>query len=119
METIYKTKVKSIGELVNSFIAEKIIILFGDKAPQELKDFCYNIELVNINGEIYAGQKFYINNEAFEITSVGSAVQHNLATLGHITLCFNGAVSPELPGTLYLENKKIPKIELGSEIKIV
>ena len=119
MKTIYENNIKSIGSLANSFLEEKMFILFGDEAPQELKDFCYNIEVVEATGEIKAGQKLYINNDSFEITSVGEIVQRNLTSLGHITLRFDGSTSPALPGTLYLENKEIPSIDLGSELKIV
>jgi PTS system glucitol/sorbitol-specific IIA component len=119
MKTIYENKIKSIGTLADSFLEEKMFILFGDGAPQELKDFCYNIDVVGADEEIKAGQKLYINNESFEITSVGDVVQRNLTSLGHITLRFDGSTSPELPGTLYLENKDIPSIDLGTELKIV
>ncbi|KRF64409.1 PTS sorbitol transporter subunit IIA [Bacillus sp. Soil768D1] len=119
MKTIYENKVKSIGSLANTFLEEKMFILFGTEAPQDLKDFCYNIDVVNADGEIQAGHKLYINNEKFEITSIGNLVQRNLTTLGHITLRFDGSTIPELPGTLYLENKEIPAIELGTELKIV
>lgn len=119
MKTIYENKVKSIGDLADSFLEEKMFILFGDEAPQELKDFCYNISVVDAAEEIQAGQKLYINDEPFAITSVGDVVQRNLTTLGHITLRFDGSTDPELPGTLYLENKDIPAIDLGTELKIV
>lgn len=119
MKTIYENKVKSIGSLANTFLEEKMFILFGTEAPQDLKDFCYNIDVVNADGEIQAGQCLYINNEKFEITSVGNLVQRNLTILGHITLRFDGSIAPELPGTLYLENKEIPAIEFGTELKIV
>jgi PTS system glucitol/sorbitol-specific IIA component len=119
MKTIYENKIKSVGPLANSFLKENMFILFGDEAPKDLKDFCYHIEVVGADGEIKAGQKLYINDEGFEITSVGDLVQRNLTTLGHITLRFDGSVTPELPGTLYLENKKIPEIEQGTLIKIV
>jgi len=119
MKTIYENTIKSIGIAANSFLEEKMFILFGDGAPQELKDFCYNIEVVDAAEEIKAGQKLYINNDSFEITSVGDIVQRNLTTMGHITLRFDGSTSPELPGTLYLENKDVPSMDLGTELKIV
>jgi PTS system glucitol/sorbitol-specific IIA component len=119
MKTIYENKVKSIGAMANTFLEEKMLILFGNEAPQDLKDFCYNIDVVDVKDNIRAGQKLYINDETFEITSVGDVVQRNLTTLGHITLRFDGSTTPELPGTLYLESKDIPSIDLGSELKIV
>jgi PTS system glucitol/sorbitol-specific IIA component len=119
MKTIYESKVNSIGTLADSFLEEKMLILFGDGAPQELKDFCYNIDVTDAAEEIQTGQKLYINDQKFEITSVGDVVQRNLTTLGHITLRFDGSISPELPGTLYLESKDIPSIDLGTKLKIV
>ncbi|WP_251033673.1 PTS glucitol/sorbitol transporter subunit IIA [Bacillus sp. ISL-75] len=119
MKTIYENTIKNIGPFANTFLEEKMFILFGNEAPQDLKDFCYNIDVVNANEEIKAGQVLYINNEKFDITSVGNVVHRNLTTLGHITLRFDGSTTPELPGTLYLENKEIPSIELGTELKIV
>ncbi|MDQ1000604.1 PTS system glucitol/sorbitol-specific IIA component [Neobacillus niacini] len=119
MKTIYENKVKNIGSMAGTFLEEKMFILFGTEAPQDLKDFCYNIDVVNADGEIQEGQKLYINNEEFNITAVGNLVQRNLTTLGHITLRFDGTTTPELPGTLYLENKDIPSIYLGTKLKIV
>lgn len=119
MKTIYENKVKSIGPFANSFLEEKMLILFGTGAPQDLKDFCYHIDVVEAEGEIQAGDKLFINHVPFEITSAGNLVQRNLTTLGHITLRFDGSTTPELPGTLYLENKEIPAIETGTELKIV
>ncbi|WHY88918.1 PTS glucitol/sorbitol transporter subunit IIA [Neobacillus novalis] len=119
MKTIYENKVKSIGPFANSFLEENMFILFGTGAPQDLKDFCYQIDVVEAEGEIQAGDKLFINNVPFEITSAGNLVQRNLTTLGHITLRFDGSTTPELPGTLYLENKEIPAIEMGTELKIV
>jgi glucitol/sorbitol PTS system EIIA component len=119
MKTIYQNNVKNIGPMANAFLEEKMFILFGTGAPQDLKDFCYNIDVVAADGEIQAGQKLFINNEEYTITAVGNLVQQNLTTLGHITLRFDGATTPELPGTLYLENKEIPSIELGTELMII
>ncbi|MBS4162628.1 PTS sorbitol transporter subunit IIA, partial [Klebsiella pneumoniae] len=48
----------------------------------------------------------------------GEAVAQNLANLGHITLKFDGASTAELPGTLYLEQKELPKVLAGDWIQI-
>ncbi|MGE6259949.1 PTS glucitol/sorbitol transporter subunit IIA [Heyndrickxia sporothermodurans] len=119
MKTIYETKVKNIGPMANSFLEEKMLILFGNEAPQDLKEFCYCIDVTSVDGEILTGQKVYINNEKYEITAVGDVVKRNLSSLGHITIRFDGSKTPELPGTLYLEDKNLPVIEPNTEIKIV
>ncbi|MGK0555359.1 PTS glucitol/sorbitol transporter subunit IIA [Macrococcus capreoli] len=114
---MYQTVVKSIGNEANAFSAEKMIILFGENAPQELVDYCYMIE-VNAVDTITESEKLYINDEAFNITKVGNAVVKNLNDLGHITLKFDGSTESEQSGTLYLEDKALPTITVGSSIII-
>ncbi|MEK4746442.1 PTS glucitol/sorbitol transporter subunit IIA [Niallia sp. FSL W8-0177] len=119
MKTIYENTINSIGSLATSFVEEKMIILFGEGAPKELAEFCYGIEVVGVKDRIKTGQKVMINNESYEITSVGEIVEQNLTSMGHITLRFNGATTPELPGTLYIEDKDMPVLEIGTKIRIV
>lgn len=119
MKTIYENTINSIGPLATSFLEEKMIILFGEGAPKELAEFCYGIEVVGVEDRIKPGQKLMINDESFEITSVGDIVEQNLTSMGHITLRFDGATNPELPGTLYMENKDLPAFEIGTKLKIV
>ncbi|GKU81785.1 PTS glucitol/sorbitol transporter subunit IIA [Niallia sp. NCCP-28] len=119
MKTIYENKIQSIGDFADTFLEEKMVILFGDGAPQDLKDFCYNIDVVETDGEIEEGQYLLINGDQYKITSVGDVVQRNLTTLGHITIKFDGSTTAELPGTLYVEDKILPKFDLGTELKII
>ncbi|MDU1625835.1 MAG: PTS glucitol/sorbitol transporter subunit IIA, partial [Staphylococcus epidermidis] len=48
----------------------------------------------------------------------GTSVNKNLRDLGHITIKFDGSISAEQSGTLYVENKEMPKIQEGTVIKI-
>ncbi len=116
---MYTTKVKSIGEDAKVFSEEKMIILFGEQAPNELVDYCYIIELNSLEDNITEENKVYIDGEKFNITKVGNAVNKNLSELGHITLKFDGSDIAEQSGTLYLENVVLPNIEEGTEIKIL
>ena len=43
----------------------------------------------------------------------------NLGNLGHVTFSFTGETEAELPGTIYLEEAKVPKLDIGSTIQIV
>lgn len=104
--TVFETKVLSIGPEAELFKEEKMVILFGEDAPDALADYCYNIELNPIIGTIEKGLQLIVDEEAYEITAVGSVVQSNLENLGHITIRFNGEIEAELPGTLYVEDKK-------------
>lgn len=116
--TIFKTKVKGIGAEAALFADEKMIILFGEAAPDGLAEYCYKIQVNELDKDIVEGMTLLIDQESFKITAVGDVVNQNLSTLGHITIKFDGAVDPELPGTLYVEEKKIPLIAVESVVEI-
>ena len=117
MAVIYDNKVKGLGACVAEF--EGMFILFGDNAPDTLKDYCYTIDVNPIQQEIKAGQKAIIDGKEYNITAVGDVVMQNLGNLGHVTFSFTGETEPELPGTIYLEVSDVPKLEIGSTIQII
>lgn len=116
--TIYQNEIKSIGTFAKDFLQEKMLILFGNEAPDGLKDYCYGIDVTPLNGEIRTGHHVSIGNRSFKITAVGHLVKKNLVNLGHITIKFDGSKIPELAGTLYLEDKAVPDIQVGTKIEI-
>lgn len=117
MAVIYDNKVKGLGACVAEF--EGMFILFGDNAPDTLKDYCYKIDVNPIQQEIKAGQKAVIDGKEYNITAVGDVVMQNLGNLGHVTFSFTGETEAELPGTIYLEEATVPKLEVGSTIQII
>ncbi|HHN6265574.1 TPA: PTS glucitol/sorbitol transporter subunit IIA, partial [Enterococcus faecium] len=100
------------------FRKEKIMILFGDEAPETLTDYCYKIELNQVRKEITCDMKLCFDKQMYVITAVGDVVQTNLNELGHITIKFDGSHEPELPGTMYVEDKEMPHLRKGTIIKI-
>lgn len=118
MMTLYKTKVINIGNEAEMFREEGMIILFGENAPESLSDYCYNIKVEPVVGEIEAGMELSIGSEKYSVTAVGSVVRKNLSELGHITIKFDGSKEADLPGTLYVEDKALPEITIGAEISI-
>ena len=119
MMTLYKTKVINIGNEAEMFREEGMIILFGENAPESLSDYCYNIKVEPVTGEIEAGMELSIGSEKYSVTAVGAVVRKNLSELGHITIKFDGSREAELPGTLYVEDKALPEITIGEEIFIL
>lgn len=115
---IYKTKILSIGEMAGSFSEAKLIILFGNTAPPEIRDYCYEIIVNKLVSKPDSTMSLSINNIEYKITAVGDEVYKNLSELGHVTLNFNGSTIAELPGTIYLENKSIPPIKVNDIITI-
>lgn len=118
MSVIYKNVVKNIGSLVESFEGEEMFILFGDNAPDTLKDFCYTIDITPVNDTIKVGNTLQIDGSEYKITAVGNVAEKNLVSLGHLTIVFDGATEASLPGSIYVEGSSVPKLSVGSEILI-
>lgn len=116
---IYENQVKAMGASVEEFKDAGIFIIFGANAPEELRDYCYSVDVNPINGTIQAGQTLQIGNVSYRITAVGYEAPVTLAGLGHCTINFSGATEAELPGTIYVEDKPMPEISIGTAIKII
>ena len=119
MAVIYDNKIKSKGALVDSFEGESMFILFGDSAPDTLKDFCYCIDVKNATEEIKPGRFVVIDGAKFKITALGDIAQRNLESLGHVTISFDGSTEATLPGTINVEKADMPKLDIGTQISIV
>lgn len=119
MRTIYTTSITALGSQVAEFLDQRMIILFQENVPAELADYCVLHDGNHLEGEIQVADILRINDETYQITAVGEAVNQNLGSLGHITLSFDGSRAAELPGTLYLEAKDIPALEPGDAIQII
>jgi len=116
---LFKTAITNIGSEAEEFISENMIILFGENAPQELREICYTIKIEPIYDTLKPGMHLKINNISFLITAIGYAAEENLKNLGHITINFDGSTTAALSGTIYVEKKPIPAICIGDTISIV
>ena len=119
MKVIYENKVKASGVSVEEFKDAGMFIIFGDNAPEEIRDYCYSVSVNPINGTIAAGQYVVVDDAEYEITCVGYEAPITLAGLGHCTFNFSGATEAELPGTIYVEAKPMPEVKIGSVIRII
>ncbi len=118
MKVIYENEITAVGECVHEFDDGGMFIVFGEDAPDELKDYCYSISVNPINGTIEAGQILKIDDNEYKITAVGYEVPITLAGLGHMTIRLSGDTEPELPGTLYVEEANVPIMDVGTKILI-
>lgn len=116
---VYKTKVIDIGIEAGIFREENIVILFGENSPSSLSDYCYNIKIEPVRKEIKEGMLLEVGLERYIITAVGAIVSKNLSNLGHVTIKFDGHSEAELPGTLHVENKTLPEINIETRISIL
>ena len=118
MTVIYENQIKNIGSLVETFEGEEMFILFGDNAPDTLKDFCYTIDIKPVNNTIEVGHILDIDSNEFEITAIGDVAEKNLVGLGHVTVVFDGATVASLPGSIYVKGNGVPKLTIGSTLTI-
>lgn len=117
--TIFKTQIKDMGSQASMFKEDNSLIIFGQSAPQELKDFCYIIDVTPLNGQVSVGSTLKFSDQIYRVTAVGSVVNVNLSNLGHVTIKFDGAKEASLPGTLHVEGSEYPELGVGTVIEIL
>ena len=118
MTVLYKSSVTEIGELVPSFIAEGMLVFFGESAPEELRTFCIIHKLEHAEGQVKEGDFVSIDGHEFEILSVGSVANDNLYNLGHLNLKANGNTVADLPGDVAIAKVDLPEVKIGTQIEI-
>ncbi|MDI9209508.1 MAG: PTS glucitol/sorbitol transporter subunit IIA [Clostridium butyricum] len=119
MRIVYSTTIEKVGKCAEDFFIENMFITFYENVPSELAEYCFIHSENNLSEEIEPKDILYIGDEPYEIKAVGSVVNENLKLLGHITFNFKGINKAQVPGTLYLEQKKIAPIAVGTTLKIV
>ena len=77
-------------------------------SPQERK-------IISIDGACV----LKVDGQCYRITAVGGEVPTTLAGLGHCSFKFSGQTEVELRGTIYVEDKPMPDIQVGTVLQIV
>lgn len=118
MTVLYQSTVTEIGELVPTFLAEGMLVFFGESAPEELKTFCIIHKVRHQEGQIKPGDVVSIDGNEFEILSVGNVANDNLYNLGHLNLKANGNLVADLPGDVSIAAVPLPEVNVGTIIEI-
>lgn len=118
MSVIFEVRATQIGDLVEQFAQEKMLILFDEVAPKELHDVVVLHTDRSNAGDVQVGDQLVIDGEAFPIYVVGEKANQTMQELGHVTFKFIGE-KEDLPGTICVEEKPIPLIKPGSLIQII
>ncbi|MFC3039714.1 PTS glucitol/sorbitol transporter subunit IIA [Virgibacillus xinjiangensis] len=116
---MYKSVVENVGPLALAFEEEKVIILFGPQAPDELKEVSIIHEAAEDSSEnpIKEGGKFIVDDQEYTVTAVGSSANENLKELGHISIYFSEPNEDVLPGAVFASPSKLPECKDGSVIE--
>ena len=114
---VSKTIVKEIGMLVPTFKDDRIVILFGPHAPQELRDVAVIQEFEFLTEEpLKVGGTIQFGEEEYVITAMGNHANKNFKELGHVSLYFHEPSENVLPGAVFLSPNTFPEINEGTVI---
>lgn len=103
MDFKVNTRVKEVGSDAIGFVKENMILLFGDMAPEDLRQYCFILNSHELLEEIQPGDFLSIDGYVYTIEEVGSVANENFKNLGHITLHFQYEESEILGGSIYLK----------------
>lgn len=115
----YQAQIREIGPLVGEFTAAGVLVLFGENAPEELKEFSIIHDGKQLQQEVSPGDWFCLEDLRYRVLAVGEVANTNLGNLGHLILKFNGFEQPEMPGDVCVEAKPLPEIQEGMIFSIV
>jgi len=110
----YHAVVQEVGPMVEEFLPHGILIFFGAAAPAELREVSVIHDGSDLIAPLQVGDLLKLaapeDGEGdtpppswFRITAVGDMANPNLAELGHLVVHFDGATTPNLPGTVSVE----------------
>ncbi|WP_232696452.1 PTS glucitol/sorbitol transporter subunit IIA [Brevibacillus daliensis] len=107
MKQLLDVKTTSIGSLEETFLAENTLIIFNEDIPAELHNIAVLHTKCELADPVQVGDSLMLADVEYMITAVGINANDTLASMGHCTIKFDGALIPELPGTIHAEKKDI------------
>lgn len=114
----FEATVTHVGELVNEFVDEGILVFFGETAPHELREFSIIHDGEFLETDLVPEDVVSLDGVNYRILAVGDIANTNFRNLGHLVLKFNGEFDVELPGDVCVEKKELSMVQPGSKILI-
>lgn len=116
----YETKIVGVGGDVPKFLnAIKMLVLFDDSMVlPELRNFSVLHSGNKLDGVIKPGDILKVADSEFKILKVGGEVHSNIRTLGHVIIKFDGGAGELMEGSIHVEDKPIPNVQIGDAISI-
>jgi PTS system glucitol/sorbitol-specific IIA component len=116
MGELYQATVEKIGDFARDALADDMMILFSNMAPEEAEEYCFIHSHDELKGTIKVGGVFQIGKHNFPISAVGDVVDQNLGQLGHITIRFDARDEAEYPGCVHVIGTAPTDIEVGATL---
>ncbi len=125
----YRAVIHEIGPMVAEFLPHGILIFFGEMAPAELREVSLIHNGTRLESPIVAGDVLAFSaltgavqeqgkQMQYRVTAVGEMANANLAELGHLVVHFDGATTPNLPGTISVEPSLSELPEVGTTFEL-
>jgi PTS system glucitol/sorbitol-specific IIA component len=111
--------VQAIGEMIPQFLEQRLLIFFGEMAPEELHDFVVRHRPTVADSVPRPGDVIELDDSRLVITAVGDVVQDNLLRLGHFALKADGSTKAPMPGDVCVEAGPLPPVHPGSTVRIL
>jgi glucitol/sorbitol PTS system EIIA component len=116
---LYDTTVTSVGPMVDEFRRQGVVILFDERAPDELRDFAViHSPSVQQSGP-RPGDVVVLGDVELPVLAVGGVVEANLMALGHLDLKADGRTEAALPGDVCVPEVDLPLPEDGMRLRLL
>ncbi|AWW26772.1 PTS glucitol/sorbitol transporter subunit IIA [Acetobacterium carbinolicum] len=115
----FTTEITQIGEMVEEFLKEKLLIVFDENAPPELAEIAVLHTKKEFIREVKEGDAVRFGDVVYEVTAVGHEANITLESMGHCSFCFTGEDQVKLPGQIELKGQGIPAVKIGDPFQII
>lgn len=99
---------------------DPMVILFDETASETLRQVAviqqFDDETAQQQLELHAGDELVIDDQHLPIDAVGSLVNENLQTIGHVTLVFSDAGPADLHNAIYFRGQPKPNFRVGTQL---
>ncbi|MFK3939940.1 PTS glucitol/sorbitol transporter subunit IIA [Alkalihalobacillus sp. NPDC078783] len=114
--TIYESTFIELGEQTEIFLEENMLVIFNETVPADLKNISAVHKQTEFKHEVVVGDTLRLQESDYKILFVGEKANDTLRDLGHCTIEFSGQSVSDLPGTIVVEKKPVPKLEVGGKL---
>ncbi|MBV1817746.1 PTS glucitol/sorbitol transporter subunit IIA [Anaerosalibacter bizertensis] len=114
----FSGEIVKLGDMVEEFIKERMIIIFNEDAPDELAEISAIHNSNILKEDVKVGDTVLIGNLKYEVVAVGDGANKTLKELGHCTFKFKDSNIADLPGVINLKGDDLKELKIGYEISI-
>lgn len=110
-----RTQITKIGAQVSAFNEDKILILFGEDAPEALEDYSVVHQPLTSPEKppFELGKTLRLGDGEYRIVGVGDRANEQFCRIGHVCFYFSWERKDLLPGAVQLYPEKLPNLKVG------